>query len=147
MESNKILEIINRLKFFENFNATEKEKIISTNAQFAIYKDGEKIISEGDRDANLFVLLSGSASVSKNGSDTVLATLEAGQIFGEMSFLTHSTRITNITSSNNAITLKIDDKLMNDLDISIREKLKDKIIEKLVSTITDMNNKIISQSF
>jgi CRP/FNR family transcriptional regulator, cyclic AMP receptor protein len=147
MESNKILEIINRLPFFDKFSPIDKEKIISKNAQFAIFKDGEKIITEGENDTNLYILLSGTAQVSKNESETVLATVEAGQIFGEMSFLTHSTRTTNVISNKNAITLKIDHKLMENLDNSIREKIKDKIIEKLTTTIVDMNNKIISHSF
>ena len=147
MEANKILEIINRLEFFDQFTNDEKSSVIALNAQFAIFKKDEKIISEGDRDSCLYVLLSGTVNVTKNESDAIIATLEAGEIFGEMSFTTHAIRATNITSNDSAITLKIDDALMNSLNVNVREKIKDKIINKLVARIVAMNDKIISHAF
>ena len=55
---------------------------------------GERVIEEGAQGDSMFVLLRGAAqvSVSKNGSSIAVATLGAGDCFGEMSLLTGERR-------------------------------------------------------
>ena len=54
------------------------------------YQPGQAVVTEGEEADRLFVVASGRAEVSSREGDevTILATLEKGDIFGEMAFLT-----------------------------------------------------------
>src|SRR5690242_5666363 len=53
------------------------------------FRAGETILTEGEAGDTAFVILSGSVGVSvgKAGNARVLGTLEAGEVFGEMSLI------------------------------------------------------------
>jgi len=67
--------------------------LIESKAKRIRVQMGEEIIKEGARIDHLYVLRSGSASVELEGttSRSVIATLSAGDVFGEMAFLGDST--------------------------------------------------------
>lgn len=54
-----------------------------------VFDPGEIVIKEGSRDTSAFIILSGSAQVVKNSreGDVVVASLEEGQVFGEMGLI------------------------------------------------------------
>ncbi|MCK5227141.1 MAG: cyclic nucleotide-binding domain-containing protein [Desulfobulbaceae bacterium] len=147
MNIKKMLDILNRLDFFSDFTDQEKKIILSYNAQFCVFRDDEKIITMGELDAALFILLAGSVEVTLDDPDKPITILNPGDIIGEMSFLTEVPRTTNITAIEDVITLKIDNAMLNRLAIEIREKIKDKVIQKLVSRLIKMNEEIISLTF
>ena len=147
MDLKKILNIVNRLQFFTEFTELEKKAILSENAQPCVFKENDKIILKGESDAALFVMLAGQAKVTLENTEKSIATLEAGDIFGEMSFLTESPRTTNIIALDNVIALKIDNKVMKKLNIAVRERIKDKVIERLIERIVQMNKQVLSHTF
>jgi len=65
MENNTIdksfvISIINRLEFFKNFSAEEKESLAHFYQHIVAFQTGEIIIRDGDRDdTSFFILLSG----------------------------------------------------------------------------------------
>jgi N-acyl-L-homoserine lactone synthetase len=58
---------------------------------------GERIVREGERDPTVFVLLKGLAEVAR-GDGRAVATLGAGDIFGEISFLTQTPRMASVVA-------------------------------------------------
>jgi serine/threonine-protein kinase len=54
--------------------------------QTVSFKAGDKIISEGEKGETAFLIVSGSVEVSlgKGAQEKILATLNAGEVFGEM---------------------------------------------------------------
>lgn len=64
------------------------------------YQAGEKIVQEGDAGSSVYLLKSGKVEVSKRVEDTriVLAVLETGQVFGEMSLLDEQPRSATVTT-------------------------------------------------
>jgi NADH dehydrogenase len=58
------------------------------------FEPGEAVFHQGDLGDRIYIIVSGQAEVVRevNGMETVLATLGAGEYFGEMALLTHSTR-------------------------------------------------------
>ncbi|MGA1869744.1 MAG: cyclic nucleotide-binding domain-containing protein [bacterium] len=145
LDHKKMIEIINRLDFFNNFSIQEKQRIIAFHAQFFVYKQGEYLIREKGEDASIFILLSGTVNVTKGDSQFPLARLEAGEFFGEMSFLTNAPRTTSVIASEESIVIKIDKSMMDNLNVHIREKIKDKIIEKLVNRLDKMNHAMMNR--
>ena len=140
----EILPIINRLGFFNSFTADEKKQMVSDDAHFRVYHPGEMLIRQGSSDQSLFIILTGTVNITEGSGETILAVLMAGDIFGEMAFLTDTRRTANVIARESVIALKLDRVLFEQLSPEIREKFKDKIIEKLVSRL-DMANKEMSR--
>jgi len=143
LDQKKILDIINRLDFFNNFSIAERQNIIVFHTHIFVYKKGEYIIKEGGDDSCFFILLSGDISVTKGTNSVNIANLEAGEFFGEISFLTNSFRTSNVVANNEVIVIKVDKDMLTNLNVNIREKIKDKIIEKLILRLNKMNEAFI----
>ncbi len=140
VDSKKVLEILNRVKFFNSFTFQEKKTLAQFHQQFASYGKGDYILNEGDNDEVFYILLLGEVSVTLGIPPRQIATLETGDFFGEISFLTGSSRTANVTANINTTVLEIDKKMLNNLDIGIREKFKDKFIHRLAERLAQMNS-------
>jgi len=75
---------------------------------------GERVIEEGAQGDSMFVLLRGAVqvSVSKNGSSIAVATLGAGDCFGEMSLLTGERRAATVRAENDCYVMEISKPVM-----------------------------------
>jgi len=140
----EILPIINRLGFFNSFTAEEKRQMVSDDAHFRVYNPGEMLIRQGHSDQSLFIILTGTVKITEGANGTFLAVLKAGDILGEMAFLTNTRRTANVVARESVIALKLDRVLFEQLTPEIREKFKDKIIEKMVTRL-DAANKEMSR--
>ena len=137
-----ILPVINRLSFFNSFTTGEKRQMVSDDAHFRVYNPGEMLIRQGSSDQSLFIILTGAVNVTEGASGTILAVLRAGDIFGEMAFLTDTRRTANVVARESVIALKLDRVMFEQLSPEIRDKFKDKIIEKLVARLDTANKEL-----
>ena len=137
-----ISSIINRLAFFNSFTTAEKRQLASEDAHFNVYTPGELLIRQGSSDQSLFIILTGSVAVTESVGGAVLAVLRAGDIFGEMALLTDMRRTANVAAREAVIALKLDKMLFKQLTPEVREKFKDKIIEKLVARLDTANKEL-----
>ncbi|HSO21157.1 MAG TPA: HDOD domain-containing protein, partial [Desulfosarcina sp.] len=138
----EILSIIRRLGFFDSFNEDEKLQMASEDAHFRVYDPGEMLIRQGSSDQSLFIILTGTVTVSEASEGVVLAVLRPGDIFGEMAFFTETRRTANVAARESVIALKLDNVMFEKLGAGIREKFKDKIIEKLVTRLDAANKEL-----
>src|SRR5206468_5782364 len=78
-------------------------------ARLNIFGRGEPVIEEGSPGDSMFVLLRGAANVfvSKNGSTIQVATLNAGDCFGEMSLLTGEPRSATVRADADCYVMEI----------------------------------------
>ena len=123
----EILSIIRRLRFFDSFTDDEKRQMVSEDAHFRVYNPGELLIRQGSSDQSLFIILTGTVAVAESAGGMVLAVLRAGDILGEMAFLTDTRRTANVSARESVIALKLDKVMFEQLGPEIREKFKDKI--------------------
>lgn len=138
----EILPIISRLGFFNSFTASEKRQMVSDDTHFRVYRPGEILIRQGSEDQSLFIILTGAVNITEGAGETILALLKAGDIFGEMAFLANVRRTANVIATEPVIALKLDRVLFERLSPEIREKFKDKIIEKLVARLDNANKEL-----
>ncbi len=82
---------------FTPLSTREFKKIVMTNP-YHIYKKGEKIMTEGEIPNELFLLLSGKASVVVSKNE--IATISSGDFIGEMSFISKQTASADVFAKN-----------------------------------------------
>ena len=142
----QILEIFDRLSFFKNFNIVERLAIINSHADFYCFDEKEYIIHEGSEGDDFFILLHGKIGIMK-GVDEIPVNIKAGDFFGEISFLTGAPRTTNIVARTKTFVIRINRKIMAELDAGIRDKIKDKFIHILVDRLDAMNEELVRLSY
>ena len=104
--------VLRQVPMFEHL--TYKELIYLLNAaKVKFYEAGESVICEGDEDTRLFVILSGSVRIEKQGQ--VLAELNPVDFFGEMSLIDKSPRSADVVATEYCRMFVIDRNNMFDL--------------------------------
>jgi len=93
---------------FECLSDAQIDNLVK-EARLNCFGRGESVIQEGAEGDSMFVLLRGAAqvSVSKNGSLIPVATLNAGDCFGEMSLLTGERRMATVQAKSDCYVLEI----------------------------------------
>ncbi|WP_299876969.1 cyclic nucleotide-binding domain-containing protein [uncultured Cocleimonas sp.] len=85
---------------FTTLTTREFKKIITTNP-YHVYKAGERIMSEGEDTNELFLLLSGTASVISSFNE--IASITSGDFIGEMSFMSKQTASADVFAKNDVV--------------------------------------------
>lgn len=143
----QLLELFNRLAFFEFFTSEEKELIAGLKSSIKGFANGEHIIRQGDPDCTVYLLIKGKVNITrKEKSSVVINTLKAGDVFGEIAFFCQRSRSTNVVANGDVMVLKMYWDLFGGLDVTIKNKVKDKFIEILIQRLEDMNKLLIEHS-
>src|SRR5438477_3429429 len=92
---------------FQCLSDTQVESLVKQSA-LNHFGRGERVIEEGAEGDSMFVLLRGAAqvSISKNGSTIPVATLTAGDCFGEMSLLTGERRSATVRAERDCYVME-----------------------------------------
>jgi CRP/FNR family transcriptional regulator, cyclic AMP receptor protein len=98
-----ILSKLGDIKIFHYLTVDEKWKLLSLCEVFE-YNPEEKIISQGETGTCFYAILSGNVNVTVNdrnsGKDVFLASIWAGDFFGETGIFSNSKRTANVISAN-----------------------------------------------
>jgi CRP/FNR family transcriptional regulator, cyclic AMP receptor protein len=70
-------------------------------------------------------------------------TMGEGDFFGEMAFLTNTERTTSVVAASHVVAYRLDRLKMKRLQSSIREKIKDQCIEKLVGHVDRLTERLL----
>ena len=145
VDRDKIIEIIQRIDFFKKFSIQEQRRVIDMRTYLYTCEKGEYLINNGSDDTSFYILLKGTAHVSKDNPEKPFAKLSTGESFGEIAFFTGENRTADVVASEQCIVLKIDRTSFERFDIDIREKFKDNFILKLINSLDQMNNAYINR--
>jgi CRP-like cAMP-binding protein len=102
-------DLLKQTPLFEKLSADNIE-LLAQSTRVQNYKAGQIIVIEGRVGAAFFIVVSGSVEVfkRKNESDeVVLATLKAGEFFGELATMKHVPRSANVRAQQDTTCLVI----------------------------------------
>lgn len=115
---------------------------------FSNFRSGEFLIRENENDDNaLFVILQGSASVTKNSNPKqLLDTMVAGNVFGEISFLIQIPRTSNVIALEDSICFILKSNKLDKLPLQLQLKFRDCLIDILVKRLIHLDHLYTSQA-
>ncbi len=141
---NEIVDFMENVPFFEGFSEKEKLEISKVESHVVQYISGDYVIREGQKDQSIFVILKGTGTITTEEAPKVeVNDLEAGAIFGEMSFLFHSPRSVNVkVKGDYLIALKLDSEMFEKLEPKLLSKVKDQLNKEIACRLNSMNGQI-----
>ncbi len=105
-ENVKNIQILMSIPGLHHFEAQKLGSLLRLS-RIRTYEPGEMIIQEGDDDPWLYILISGSVKIVKDG--IVIATLDkAGEIFGEMRIIESRGRSASVYALEKTMCLAVD---------------------------------------
>ena len=131
---------MDRLDFFKYFSEAEIWEVIPT-CVWQEFNTGEKIIIEGEIEDAFFVIISGSVIVRKG--DVVIATLLAGDCFGEMGYLLKQERTATIYAKEKVSIVKISDTALERLSISCQLHFNRTFLHTLLQRLSATTNQVV----
>ena len=122
------LNKVRRIEFFSDFTDMELMRLLKI-CHTRKFHNGETIFSEGEKGDRLYVIIAGKADIVKiiNGEDTVLATLNPGDCFGEMALVDQEPRSADARANGDSMIIEVNDQIINDINDILALKLFRKI--------------------
>ena len=95
---------LQQLGFFKGFTDGDIWELVRAS-NWQTYKPDTIIIMEGDMDDSVYIILSGVVEIQKGGQH--LDTLQEGDCFGEMGFLSHTERTATVTAKTDVTLIRV----------------------------------------
>ncbi len=136
----KIMQIIDKIRFFDGLNPVEKETIAKLDIKIFKYAAGSVVIKKRHSNNDLFFMIKGTATVTGEKS-AVLAILKPGDVFGEVTFLEQGLPSTaNVVTNNVSIIILLSREAFQSLPMDLQHKLKDKLMRIILQRISEAAN-------
>lgn len=143
-----LCDVIQDMPMFKDFSDRDLKKFAEMDHDIMQYHKGETIIEEGDDFTSIYLLLKGNVKIVKkmDGHTILLARLEPGEIFGEMSFFSKKNRHSGAVACEGVQVLKMGEDFFEKAKSQVKDKLKNYFIELLINRLDAMNESLMSVS-
>jgi CRP/FNR family transcriptional regulator, cyclic AMP receptor protein len=131
LRRNEKVELIKKVPLFAHCSKRELQEVAQLADEIDL-REGKEMTRQGTRGREFFVLLEGSANVSKNGRR--INTLSAGDFFGEIALVSDAPRTATVTATSPVRALVVTDRsfkrLMDDVP-QIQSKVLTALAERV----------------
>ena len=129
------------LAFFEGFGDVDLWQVVRIS-EWARHPRGAAVIREGEDGRSFFILAAGRVRVTKNGK--LLTTLEAGECFGEMSYLGTRDlhRSATVTADADITLIEVSEAALSQSTDSCRARFTAAFLNLLVSRLESANIRV-----
>ncbi len=145
MNKDKLLKLMDKVPFFKEMDNAEREGLLAYEKHWMQFKPQEKILKEDEVDYGFFVLLEGKVSVLRcKPTEMSLAQLVPGALFGEITMKAKRPRTSSIEADEEVTVFKVDALLIDKLSPQLIIKVKDQIINLVITRLDEVNNRLSS---
>lgn len=109
-----VVDLLRALSIFEGLGDGELRKIARLFSQ-KLYRPGEPVFQKGDAGEQAYVVMRGQVDIYLNDPEQPVATMQSGQILGELAFLDSAPRSATAVASQASILLVLHRAAFNDL--------------------------------
>jgi serine/threonine protein kinase len=124
--------ILRTLKFFHDFSQSEILEVLRAST-WQDYEEGEEIVKEGEMDDRFYVIVSGSVAVMRNGNP--VGELDAGDCFGETSYVRGAKRQATIKALTNVTLMKVSSTLLEQSSAACQLRFNKVFLRSLISRL------------
>ncbi|MET0498404.1 MAG: serine/threonine-protein kinase [Steroidobacteraceae bacterium] len=124
--------ILRTLKFFHDFSQAEILEVLRAST-WQDYDEREEIVKEGEMDDRFYVIVSGSVAVMRNTS--VMGQLDAGDCFGETSYVRGAKRQATIKALTNVTLMKVSSTLLEQSSAACQLRFNKVFLRSLISRL------------
>ena len=129
------MNILESIAFFQDFSPEEMEVLLEVG-KWSKVAARERIVTQGDQDLHMFVLVQGQADVIYN--EKVVAVLNSGDIFGEVGLM-GKPRIAHVESSLECLLLAFEANDLNNLPLVLQVKFLRRVLDTVFARLQKSN--------
>lgn len=133
-----ILQLLEGIDFFSGFTDDEMNELLEAG-EWSKAALGEHIITEGELDLYMYVLIQGKVDVVLN--DKVLSELQAGDTFGEFGLM-GGRRTAHVVARGDCLLLGFNADRLNWLDLPLQIKFLKKILFTMFARLQKVNRRV-----
>jgi serine/threonine-protein kinase len=133
------LEMLSSLAFFKNFERSTMMAIMQA-ATWLHFEVGDTIINEGDIDDTFYIIVTGTAEVTKRHKS--IGWLYKGDCFGEIGFLTQQKRTATITAQSTLTLMKLNATVMDQVSETGQLHFYKSFTESLIKRLSFTNQQL-----
>jgi serine/threonine protein kinase len=124
--------ILRTLKFFHDFSQAEILEVLRAST-WQDYEEGEEIVKEGEMDDRFYVIVSGQVAVMRNNKS--VGQLEAGDCFGETSYVRGAKRLASIRALAPVTLMKVSSTLLEQSSAACQLRFNKVFLRSLISRL------------
>lgn len=130
---------LRQLSFFKDFNDAQLTEIVDV-CEWSSYGTGDVILSEGEMGNAFYVISSGSVQVRSGGKP--IGMFEAGECFGEISYVRESPRSSTFAAKTDVSLMKISASLLDRLTAETQLHYYKVFLQNLIARLSHTNNEL-----
>jgi eukaryotic-like serine/threonine-protein kinase len=124
--------ILRKLKFFHDFSQSEIMEVLRAST-WQDYPIDEEIVREGEMDDRFYVIVSGIATVMRSGNS--VGQMEAGECFGETSYVRGAKRQATIRALTDVTLMKVSSTLLEQASASCQLRFNRVFLHSLIKRL------------
>ena len=129
IDNQEHFDLLRRLRFFHDFSQDEIWELLRAS-DWAEHRDGETIVREGELDDRFYVVVSGKVLIESN--ERLLGSFDAGDCFGEASYLADAKRTTTIMASGPVTVLSVSATLLEQASVACQLRFNKVFLRALI---------------
>lgn len=124
--------ILRKLKFFHDFSQSEIMEVLRAST-WQNYPVEEEIVREGEMDDRFYIIVSGKAAVMRGGR--AVGQMEAGECFGETSYVRGAKRLATIKALTDVTLMKVSSTLLEQASASCQLRFNRVFLHSLIKRL------------
>jgi serine/threonine protein kinase len=124
--------ILRKLKFFHDFSQSEIMEVLRAST-WQDYPQGDEIVREGEMDDRFYIIVSGSGAVMRGGRS--VGQMDAGECFGETSYVRGAKRLATIQAITDVTLMKVSSTLLEQSSASCQLRFNKVFLHSMIARL------------